>query len=32
MHGVKHHHIVIVVVLVAIGVVLWFLIATPRAQ
>jgi hypothetical protein len=32
MYGVRHHHIVIVVVLVAIGVALWFLFAGPPAQ
>jgi hypothetical protein len=31
MYGVRHHHIVIVVVLVALGVLLWFLFAGPPA-
>ncbi len=32
MYGVRHHHIVIVVVLVALGVLLWLLFAGPEAR
>jgi hypothetical protein len=31
MYGVRHHHILIVVALVVVGVLLWFLFATPPA-
>jgi hypothetical protein len=32
MYGVRRHHILTIVILVALGVLLWFLFAGPSAQ